>query len=33
MVREKDVLNFQFNNSEIFRKQIKQLSVYYSVVY
>jgi len=33
MVREKDVLNFQFNNSGIFRKQIKQLSVYYSVVY
>ena len=33
MVREKDVLNFQFNNSWIFRKQIKQLSVYYSVVY
>ena len=33
MVREKDVLNFQFNFSRVFRKQIKQLSVYYSVVY
>nr|DAE83447.1 MAG TPA: hypothetical protein [Caudoviricetes sp.] len=33
MVREKDVLNFQFNNFKGIRKQIKLLSVYYSVVY